>query len=337
MKYVKKYESFRFNKNNSNSLNEGVLDNVLKSAKGTLKNFISGILRPFNKLKDDFKMGLKLEDVKMKINNTLDEVLKVAIANINKSIDENDINQIIDSFIKEIDEKMIEFDTEIKSIKESKVLENSSQNALIGARVILGILKDEYVKQKQNFDKKYAEAKDIESKKQVAILRLKTLIENYKKKINDENILKKSTEEYKKENNIKEIIEIDNNILKSYDVSKINDLIGKEIFYKKKGFIEGKSPTEQEDLVTSGELKSIQNNQLIIYNKNIDENITKDVKDILPKVGFIENSEQEVKDQLSKIKGDENKMKKISQLLPKILSNLDDDTKIKEIENLLDK
>ena len=94
MKYIKTYESFKVNKK-EDELNEEFLGDVLKAAKGALKNFIGGILAPFKSLKDDFKKGLKFEEIKTKMNGALDTMLKSATSNINNAKDEDEIVQMM--------------------------------------------------------------------------------------------------------------------------------------------------------------------------------------------------------------------------------------------------
>ena len=116
-------------------------------------------------------------------------MLKNATANINKAKDEGEMNQMVDAFTKELEEKMAEFDKEIKTVKESKIYEGAVQDALIGGRVLFGMLKDEYARVKVEFDKKVAAAKDLNAKKQARIAELKSVVDGFKKKIADEKLV----------------------------------------------------------------------------------------------------------------------------------------------------
>jgi hypothetical protein len=199
MKYVKNFESFDHN------VNEEFLGGLLSAAKGALKNFLTGVTAPFKSLKDDFKKGMKLEDIKKKITTTVDAILKSATDNINKAEDENAINQIKDAFRKELDEKVLEFDKEIKAVKESKefvINEGLVKDTMVGARVMLGMLKDTAAKLKIDFDKKFAAAKDIAAKKAVAVDEMKAVANDFKKQIADSNILKTATDKYMADNKI---------------------------------------------------------------------------------------------------------------------------------------
>ena len=201
MKYVKTYESFKVNKKEE-ELNEEFLGDIFKAAKGALKNFLGGLMTPFKSLKDDFKKGLKFEQVKTKFVGAIDSILKVSTDNINKAKDEGEINQMIDAFRKQIDEKMAEFDKEIKTVKESKIFEGAVQDSLIGGRVLFGMLKDEMTRLKGDFDKKFAAAKDLNAKKQARIAEIKAIVDGFKKKINDEKLVKAATDKYKTDNKI---------------------------------------------------------------------------------------------------------------------------------------
>lgn len=100
MKHLKKFESF-------DKVNEEFLGDLFRAATGALKGFLSGLMQPFKSLKDDFKKGLKFEEVKTKINKALDEILKSSTDGINKAKDEAEINQMTDAFLKELEGKMV--------------------------------------------------------------------------------------------------------------------------------------------------------------------------------------------------------------------------------------
>lgn len=272
---------------------------------------------------------MKIEEVKNKMNSSLDNILKNAMSSIQQCKDENELNQISDSFLKEMEEKILEFDKEIKSIKESRVYEGLGQDALIAGRIMFGMIKDEFNKVKASFDKKYADAKTLEAKKNVTIQRIKSVIDGYKKKISDINIINQSVEKFKKDNNMPTI---DTNILSSYGVKKVEELVGKNVNYKKDGYKDDRPEEEQEEMIASGEVKSVLNSQITIFNKNINQDITKDIKDLLQSKN---NPTDKVKSELGKIKDSEDKMKKISNILPKIIANIDDADKLKAAEDAL--
>jgi hypothetical protein len=202
MKYVKTYESFR-NDENAEPVNEEIIKKLFNAATGALKNFLGNITQPFKQLSDDFKKGMKLEDAKKKMIATVDAILKSASDNINKAEDENAINQIKDAFKKEIDEKAAQFDKDIKAIKESKlIMEGAIKDTMLGARVMIGMLKDTAAKFKEEYDKKFAAAKDLAAKKAIAAEEMKKIVEEFKKQINDENAFKAAQDKYVKDNKI---------------------------------------------------------------------------------------------------------------------------------------
>ena len=333
MKYVKTYESFKINKKEE-ELNEEFLGDVFKAAKGALKNFLGGLLAPFKSLKDDFKKGLKFEEIKTKMNGALDTMLENATANINKAKDEGEINQMTDAFMKEIDEKMAEFDKEIKAVKESKIYEGKVQDALIGGRVLFGMLKDEYNKVKADFDKKYAAAKDLNGKKQMAVARIKAVVEGFKKKVNDEKLVKAATDKYKTDNKIEAAPAGENpDLLKSYGVEKKEDLVGKEVRYKTKAYDANKKPEEQPENI--GKLKVLKVTPDGLFFDGEKEDFEKKMADILPGEVKTENPEETVKTELGKIKTEPEKMKKIGEVLPKIIAKIDDEEAMKKVTDAL--
>jgi hypothetical protein len=92
MKHIRKYESFK--EDRTDSVNEELIGELIKAAKGAFKNFLTGIAAPFKSLKDDFKKGYKLEQTKTKFVQTLDVLLKTATDNIQKAKDENEITSM---------------------------------------------------------------------------------------------------------------------------------------------------------------------------------------------------------------------------------------------------
>jgi hypothetical protein len=359
MKYVKTYESFKINKKEE-ELNEEFLGDVFKAAKGALKNFLGGLLAPFKSLKDDFKKGLKFEEIKTKMNGALDTMLKNATANINKAKDEGEINQMIDAFMKEIDEKMAEFDKEIKAVKESKIYEGKVQDALIGGRVLFGMLKDEYNKVKADFDKKFAAAKDLNGKKQMAVARIKAVVDGFKKKVNDEKLVKAATDKYKTDNKIegggnktvildwgdveveiklpvetggryeiiksgsKKLVLPDNRTLYC-DISGEAKKGEKVEFKKITVSSEGNKPfqIDGKDSYTTGNLERI-----VLDGKEVDSykfNSTESSS---------ETPDAVVDKELTPLKNTD-KMKKVAEVLPKIIAKIDDEETMKKVTDAL--
>jgi hypothetical protein len=325
MKYIKKYDAYLLKEE------EGLMD-VFKSATGAFKNFLGGITTPFKNLSADFKKGMKLSEVKNKVITSLDQALKSATDNINKAKDENEVNQMKDAFRKEVDEKMVEFDNQIKSIKESRLInENAAKDALIGGRVMFGMLKDTMSKMKADFDVKYAAAKDLAAKKSVAIAEIKAIIENFKKKIADETQLKQATDKYKADNKIEgskntiildwgdvevEIESItsskDENLKKEYpthyivvksgskkllegDLVKLSSDVKKGVKVKMTEIIRGGKPLDSMKEYETGTLERI-----VVGDKEVEEYKVEEG-----------NQDEELKNVLGKIKDDKEKMKQV--------------------------
>lgn len=186
-------------------VNEEFLGSLLAAAKGAFKNFLTGISAPFKSLGDDFKKGLKREELKKKVTSTLDSLLKTSTDSINKAEDESSLNQIVDQFKKEFDEKCAQIDKEIQSVKESNgnlLLEGAIKDGMIMGRVLLGMVKQKSTELKMEFDKRVAAAKDLASKKAVRISEIKALVDDFKKKIVDDKYLDDQVKKYKEENKI---------------------------------------------------------------------------------------------------------------------------------------
>jgi len=334
MKYVKTYESFRFQKD-SESVNEELLGDIFNAAKGALKNFLGGIMAPFKNLKNDFKKGMKFEEVKTKFITAIDTIQKNTTNNINRAKDEGELNQMVDAFRKEIDEKMADFDKEIKTVRESKIYEGVVQDALIGGRVLFGMFKDEMTRLKVDFDKKFALSKDLNAKKQTRISEIKAIVDGFKKKINDEKLIKAATDKYKTDNKIETTETTENpDLLKSYGVEKKEDLIGKEVRYKTKTFDNTKKTEEQPENI--GKLKVLKVTPDGLFFDGEKEDFEKKMVDILPSEGGVPtNPEETVKVELTKIKTDTEKMKKVGEVLPKIIAKIDDDETMKKVTDIL--
>lgn len=331
MKYVKKYDSFK--NQQKEPVNEELLADIFKAAGGALKNFLSGIMAPFKTIKDDFKKGLKFEEVKTKFIAAMDQLLKSSTENINKAKDENEINSMKDAFNKELEEKVAEFDKEIKAVKESKLYEGAIQNSLIGGRVLFGMVKAEYDRLKKDFDVKFAQAKDLAAKKQVAIQQIKEVIEGAKKKIADEKLLKAATDKYKTDN---KIVTTENpELLKSYGVTKKDELVGKEVRYKNKKWDKNKKLEDQPDAIGTLKVLKVTPNGLVFDGEQAD--FEKSMDDVLPAEGSAKNPKEELQTNLGEVETKNAEglvdINKIAELMKDPTKNAD---KIKKIKDILE-
>jgi DNA-binding protein H-NS len=344
MKKIMDYNQFK----NSN-LNEGWVGDALKSASGAFKNFLTNIGAPFKNLVNDFKKGMKIEDVKNKISQTMDISLKSATDSINKAKDEQEINNIKDSFTKEIDTKIAEFGAEISKIKESKIYEGVGQDALIGANVIFGMFKDAYQKRKIEFDKAFAAAKDLNSKKAAAINSLKQIVSDFKNKIKDDNAINELIKKYKTDNKILDTgtsdgvtfdwgdVEIEFGKLKVngkesefYKISKSNSkkiLVG-DLFKASgkatKGQISIFTDITRDDKVIQPEYKTGNLEKILVAGKEVNEYTFGG--------GSSESDEaKQLQDSLGKIKSDKDKMGKVLNFV----KNIEDSNKMDQVSKIL--
>lgn len=347
MKTIMNYNQFTKSKNTN--LNEGWIGDALKSASGAFKNFLTNIGAPFKNLVGDFKKGMKIEDVKNKISQTMDISLKSATDAINKAKDEQEINNIKASFTKEIDTKIFEFGSEISKIKESKIYEGVGQDALIGANVIFGMFKDAYQKRKIEFDKAFAAAKDLNSKKTAAINSLKTIVNDFKNKIKDDNAINELIKKYKTDNKILDTgtsdgitfdwgdVEIEFGKLKInekesefYKISKSNSkkiLVG-DLFKASGKATKGQSSTftdiTRDDKVIQQEYKTGNLEKILVAGKEVNEYTFGGES--------TENDEsKQLQDSLGKIKSDKDKMSKVLNFV----KNIDDGNKMDQVSKIL--
>lgn len=215
MRYLKKYESFK------EPINEEFLGALYNAAKGALKEFLGKISEPFKSAKEEFKKGMAKEEVKKSMITKMDTLLKNATLGINKAEDEAALTAMKEDFRKEIDTQIADFDKEIKTVKESVTInEGKIQDALIGARVALGMIKKKSAELKLEFDKKYAAAVDLAGKKKVAIEEITAVVNDFKKTVMNEEIFKKAEAEYKTVNKI---------------VTTSEYKVGDELIYLRKG------------------------------------------------------------------------------------------------------
>ena len=327
MKYLKNYENYQ------TPVNEEFIGKMLAAATGAFKNFLTNISAPFKSLKDDFKKGMKMEDAKKKMTTTVDTILKSATDNINKAEDENAINQIKDAFRKELDDKIAEFDKEIKTIKESKLItEGVIKDTMVGARVMMGMLKDTALKFKADFDKKFAAAKDLAAKKAVAADELKQIATEFKKQIADANAFKKAEDKYVADNKIEGVGGGDTGeLFKSYGVTKKEELVGKEVRYKTKGYDPNKKPEEQEDKI--GKLKVLKVTPDGLFFDGEKEDFEKKMEDILPGADKSDEAKKAA-ESLGKIKDKPEMMGKVAKFADFLQDEKNKD-KVAEIDKIL--
>lgn len=328
---IRKYESFI-----EEPVNEELIGEIIKAAKGALKGFLTNITTPFKNLKDDFKKGLKTEQAKTRFIQGLDTILKNATDGIQKAKDEAEINSMTDAFFKQIAEQEADFDKEIKSIKEGAEQTpgtgGQAKNAMIAGKVMMGMVRDQFQKMKVEFDKRYASAKDLAAKKQVAIQRLRDTIETTKKKLNDPKTLETAIRTYKNENKIEGgSAGISADILKTYNSTKSEELVGKEVRYKTKKYDPNKKPEEQPENI--GKLKVLRVEPDGIFFDGEKEDFKKPFDQILPATESGANAKK-AQEVLTRIKNNDDKMGKVAKFAEFVEKDENKD-KVAEIEKII--
>jgi hypothetical protein len=330
MRYVKKYESFK----QEDSVNEEFLGALYNAAKGALKNFLGNIAAPFKTLKDDFKKGMDREKVKQTMIAKMDALLKGATDGINKAEDEEALTNMRLDFVKQIDDQIAEFDKEVKIVKESNSInEGKIQDALIGASVAFGMMKKKAGEIKAEFDKKFAAAADLAAKKAVAISEIKTIVDDFKKTIMNNEIFKKAEEEYRKANQIA--------------ASTATDYkVGEELIYLRKGQQktawdaltdeQKKAPTTDEvakKIVNVKKVDKIEGDKFT-FTANDGKQIVKTSAEIVGKIEVAAEGEDEKKLQtdLGELKKDPEQMKRVAKFVDFIKTKTD---KLPEVDKLL--
>lgn len=316
--------------------NEEFLTDLYKLAKGSLKSFLGNIAAPFKTLKDDFKKGMDREKVKQTMITKMDALLKGATDGINKAEDEEALTNMRLDFNKQIDDQIAEFDKEVKIVKESNSInEGKIQDALISASVAFGMMKKKAGEIKADFDKKYAAAADLAAKKAVAISEIKTIVDDFKKTITNNEIFKKAEEEYRKANQIA--------------ASTATDYkIGEELIYLRKGQQktawdaltdeQKKAPTTDEtakNIVNVKKVDKIEGDKFTFTGKD-GKQIVKTTAEIVGKIEVPveegEVDEEKLKADLGALKTDKEQMKRVAKFVDFIKTKTD---KLPEVDKLL--
>jgi hypothetical protein len=333
MRHIKKYESFK----EEEKTNEEFLGALYNAAKGALKNFLGNIAAPFKTLKDDFKKGMEKEQVKKTMITKMDALLKAATDGINKAEDETALTNMRLDFGKQIDDQIADFDKEVKTVKESNnsINEGKIQDALIDARVAFGMVKKKAAEIKADFDKKYAAALDLAAKKAVAISEIKTIVDDFKKTIMNNEIFKKAEAEYRAANQIPAAPATD------YKV-------GEELIYLRKGQQktawdaltdeQKKAPTTDEvakNIVNVKKVDKIEGDKFTFTGKD-GKQIVKTTAEIVGKtevpVEEGEVDEEKLKADLGALKTDKEQMKRVAKFVDFIKTKAD---KLPEVDKLL--
>lgn len=329
MKYVKNYQDFR--RYNQHQVNEELfgLRNLLATATGAFKNFLSNIAAPFKTASDSFNKEMKPEDAKKNLVTTIDNIAKASIDNINKAEDEKQITDIKDAFRKQISDQMMDFDKKTKEAAAAKsesliyrdgdlIIEAVSDTKL---RIVTAFktLSDLAGKYKEEYDKKFAAAKDLPAKKAAAVEEIKKITDDTKKLLNDDKAFAAAIDKYKADNKIEGGASGEAELFKSYGVAKKEELVGKEVNYKMKGYDNNKKQDEQKDKV--GKLKVLKVTPDGLFFDGDKEDFEKKMDEILP------NSKVEGQEDLVKTLGDIKTVPDAIPTMAKIAQKIKEDPK----------
>jgi hypothetical protein len=359
MKYVRTYESFKSTKfSNLETLNEEFIGGLIKGALSKLFNLFS---EPFKDLANDIKKMFKEDD--------LGTVKDIIMTNFNQAIDNaqkeipkiNEEGALTDLMPKMIEQLVnlannIEKDvtqglgkdktTPFTNAAKSVILGNKEAKwpGLVGAldpnnAVALkfnGGIKINYKFNKAAYDKALTDAgakggaNALKAKKDAANKFLDNLQKDVAGYIEKELTDDELKDIYSKAGGKSEG-GVSDELLKSYGVEKVEDLVGKEVRYKTKEFDKNKKPEEQPDKIGKLKVLSVEKDGLKLDGKEAD--FVKKMEEILPGESAGENAKKAA-ETLGKIKGDEEKMAKVAKFADFIQDEKNKD-KLAEIEKMM--
>ena len=323
MREIKKYDEF---------IKEEFIGSLLAAAKGVFKNFLNSLTAPFKEFSNEFKKEMKKEEIRKKISELLDDILKISTDNINKAEDENAINQIKDALSKEITDRVTELDNNIKATNESLIKEGI-KDTMIGGRVLMNMVKAKADEYKIEFDKKFAEAKDLATKKKSAIDYINKVVSESKKKMLDDKYISDLINKYKTDNKIKT----------TESTYKVGDVViylrkGKTIEMWNRLTADQKVNVEEapaSDIVGYKSITKIDGNSFTFVGKK--GSIIKDISDIIGKKvdSNLVDVSDDVKQKLSSVKSDAGKMSKIDKYID-FINKPENKDKVVDIEKIID-
>ena len=143
-------------------------------------------------------------------------------------------------------------------------------------------MKTTYKYSKMNYDLSLAKLPDLKTKKASA----SKFLDNMQKDIQAQLDKEFSEEEIKKlyDDSMAKAKQgggDDEEILKAYGVKTFDELVKKQVSYKRDDFDDNKKPEEQADMIATGELRKVDGDNLTIYNDKIKKEIKKEKADLL--------------------------------------------------------
>jgi hypothetical protein len=299
MKHVRTFESFRNNKA-VEPINE---EFVLGLLKGALSKVMAAFGNTFKDMANDFKNAFKADDpnsIKGIIMTNFNQAVDGAQKNLNdKAVDEAGVtdmmNKMIDSLVglatgidKDIDTAVGKDKSAGAKAVAKAIILGSKEAAWAG---IVGLLdptkgksgiKTTYKYSKMNYDLSLAKLPDLKAKKTAA----SKFLDNMQKDIQSQLDKEFSEEEIEKlykdsMDKAKQGGGDDEEILKAYGVKTFDELVKKQVSYKRDDFDDNKKPEEQADMIATGELRKVDGDNLTIYNDKIKKEIKKAKEDLL--------------------------------------------------------
>ena len=299
MKHVRTFESFRNNKG-LEPVNE---EFVLGLLKGALSKVMAAFGNTFKDMVNDFKNAFKADDpnsIKGIIMTNFNQAVDGAQKNLNdKLVDEAGVgdmmNKMIDSLVglatgidKDIDTAVGKDKSAGAKAVAKAIILGSKEAAWAG---IVGLLdptkgksgmKTTYKYSKMNYDLSLAKLPDLKAKKAAA----SKFLDNMQKDIQAQLDKEFSEEEIQKlyddsMDKAKQGGGDDEEILKAYGVKTFDELVKKQVSYKRDDFDDNKKPEEQADMIATGELRKVDGDNLTIYNDKIKKEIKKEKADLL--------------------------------------------------------
>ena len=301
MKHVRNFESFRNNKAVEPVNEEFVLASLLK---GALSKVMAAFGNTFKDMVNDFKNAFKADDpnsIKGIIMTNFNQAVDGAQKNLNdKVVDEAGVsdmmNKMIDSLValatgidKDIDTAVGKDKSAGAKAVAKAIILGSKEAAWAG---IVGLLdpakgksgmKTTYKYSKMNYDLSLAKLPDLKAKKASS----SKFLDNMQKDIQAQLDKEFSEEEIKKlyDESMAKAKQggggDDEEILKAYGVKTFDELVKKQVSYKRDDFDDNKKPEEQADMIASGELRKVDGDNLTIYNDKIKKEIKKGKEDLL--------------------------------------------------------
>jgi hypothetical protein len=359
-KYIRSFENHRLSSIEDRAIdkfiNEGWLDDQMKTASAAIKGYLGQITAPFKSVIKDIRKGMDNEKIKTSLSNSLDNAFKNANKSVDAIKDEADLAKIVPDFQGVVSQLAQQLEKEIATVKESKLFEANAQDSLIGAKVILNMVTDKMTKLKQNFDQQVAKAKDLATKKAAVKKELNnmyTQLQNDIKSIDIDALVK----EYKEKNKIEgnkngiildwgdveitlqsmegetnpsgqkfeigyyKVVKTGSKKILENDVVKITGIVKKGDKAKFTEVLRGNKPfkIDNKDFYETGNIE-----RLVVDDKEVTEHNFG---------GENQDPNSDLKSKLAKIKGDADKMDVVNNLV----DNLDNPDKMKQVAEILDK